>query len=443
MLPPGTRLGSYEILSLLGAGGMGEVYRARDTRLERPVAINVLKPELAGDPQFRDRFEREARTVSRLDHPHICALFDVGQSGDLSYLVMPQLEGTTLEDRLRSGPVPVDTAVTIARQIADALAAAHRAGIVHRDIKPGNIFLTRADHRGAQAKLLDFGIAKPVAITESNMTVMETGAGMTVGTAAYMSPEQSRGEDVDERADVFSLGVVLYEMLTGKRPALDAVPPGVASSLQRVVTRCLQPLPRDRFPGMGDVLEALSAERPAEESPSIAVLPFARMSADPDNEYFGDGLAEEVLNALTRVSGLKVIARTSAFAFKGKHVDIRTIAEALGVSTVLEGSVRRAGSRIRVTAQLITAADGSHLWSERYDRQMTEIVDVQDDIAQALTRALALTLAPRLAAPARGQHSAEAYEEYLRGRQNLYRLTREAWAAAYASFERARTLDRT
>ena len=378
---PGTALGPYELIVPLGAGGMGEVWKARDTRVDRIVAIKRLKTE------HTERFKREARAIAALNHPRICQLYDVGPD----YLVMEYVEGDALK-----GPVPVADAVPLAVQIAEALAAAHRKGIVHRDLKPANILVNESG-----AKLLDFGLAQmdvPLLSGDATISVALSEGGVIVGTVAYMSPEQAQGQAVDARSDVFSFGAVLYEVLTGRRAfrgntplaTITAVvheePPPLEApaALERIVSRCLAKERRDRFQSMADVAAALeqTVVKPTDQYPSIAVLPFANMSSDPDDDYFSDGLAEEIINLLAHVPSLKVTARTSSFAFRGKDQDIRRIAEALGVRTILEGSVRRAGSRIRVTAQLINAEDGYHLWSERYDRELTDVFAIQDEIAR-------------------------------------------------------------
>ena len=349
---PGTPLGPYELIAPLGAGGMGEVWKARDSRVDRIVAIKRLKAE------HSERFTREARAIAALNHPRICQLYDIGQD----YLVMEYVEGEALK-----GPLPVAVAVPLAVQIAEALAAAHRKGIVHRDLKPANILVNESG-----AKLLDFGLAQmdvPRSSSDATISVAVTEGGV-VGTVAYMSPEQAQGQAVDARSDVFSFGAVLYEVLSGRRAfrgdtpfatitaVVNEEPPPLQTSaaLERIVSRCLAKQPRDRFQAMADVTAALEqiGVKPTDREPSIAVLPFANMSRDADDEYFSDGLAEEIINLLAHVPNLKVTARTSAFAFRGKEQDIRRIAETLGVSNVLEGSVRRAGSRIRVTAQLST-----------------------------------------------------------------------------------------
>jgi serine/threonine protein kinase len=394
-LSVGDKLGPYEILAPIGAGGMGEVYRARDARLDRFVAIKVSAA------QFSERFEREAKAIAALNHPNICQIYDIGPN----YLVMEYIDGTPLH-----GPLPRDHALRYAVHICDALNAAHEKNITHRDLKPGNILVTAS----GGVKLLDFGLAKigtasappaPDAATES-MGLTE--AGTVLGTAPYMSPEQAKGEVVDERSDIFSFGLMLYEMLSGRRAFsrnsaietmaailhMEPEPLQVPPALQSILARCLRKSPAERFQSMTQVKEALQAATsgvsapataPSRKTPSIAVLPFANMSRDADDEYFSDGLAEEIINALTHVGGLKVIARTSAFSFKGKNEDIRRIAEALGVTNILEGSVRRAGNRVRVTAQLIAAADGSHLWSERYDRELEDVFAIQHEIASAIT----------------------------------------------------------
>ena len=441
-LTPGTRLGSYDIVSLLGRGGMGEVYRAHDSRLGRDVAIKVLPTGGDADPDRVRRFEQEARAIAALNHPHICQIYDVGPG----YLVLELLEGAPLR-----GPLPPEDATRVAVQVADALHVAHQKGILHRDLKPANIFIT-SDGR---AKVLDFGLAK-VMTAETDVT--HTSEGVVAGTAAYMSPEQAQGRALDARSDVFSLGAVLYEMLSGARAfggdtaaeILSAVlrddpPPLIApDNLGHIVRRCLAKHPGQRFASMLELkaaLQSLSALPSLDAKASIAVLPFENMSGDKENEYFSDGLAEEIINLLARIPDMKVIARTSAFAFKGKHEDVRKIALALGVTTVLEGSVRKAGDRIRVTAQLIAAADGSHLWSERYDRQLADVFTVQDEIATAITAALQVTLSPSPQPARRHVPDLQAYEHYLKALYDASRRTPESMAGAQRHLERAIALD--
>jgi len=429
------QLGPYTLLAHIGAGGMGEVWKARDTRLDRIVAIKRLKGSHSA------RFEQEARAIAALNHPNICQIYDVGPD----YLVMEFIDGAPLR-----GGLPVDEALRLAIQIAGALEAAHRKSILHRDLKPANIMVTE----GA-VKLLDFGLAKLMTGADADATA--TLEGTVAGTAAYMSPEQAQGKPLDERSDIFSFGAVLYELFSGRRAfagehavtALAAVihkdpeplqaPPDIA----RIVTRCLRKAPSERCQSMAEIKAALeaAAAKPAEPQPSIAVLPFANMSRDADDEYFSDGLAEEIINALAHIPGLKVTARTSAFAFQGQKLDIRRIAETLDVRTILEGSVRRAGNRIRVTAQLINAADGYHLWSERYDRELTDVFAVQDEIAAAIAKALQVKLTPGTAAK-RHTPVLLAHEALLRARHVYYKFpTRETLERARDYYEQAVQLD--
>ena len=441
MLSAGDRLGPYEILTLLGTGGMGEVWKARDTRLNRIVAIKCLKV------QHGARFEREARAIAALNHSHICQIFDIGPD----YLVLEFVEGVPLE-----GPLPERDALQVALQIVSALEAAHKRGILHRDLKPANVLVTDAG-----AKLLDFGVATFTANADNESTGTLDGA--VVGTPSYMSPEQALGKPLDARSDVFSFGATLYEALSGKRAfsgdsildTLNAVvsrePEPLDSPLSSVVNRCLAKDPSRRFQSALDLKQALTdamgrlstaatVARPGLPvlSPSVAVLPFTNMSGDREQEYFSDGLTEEIINALAQIPGLKVIARTSAFAFKGQNIDVRRIAETLGVAHVLEGSVRKSGNRVRMTAQLIAAADGSHLWSERYDAELADIFAVQDATASAIARALQLKLAvgPRKHTPA-----LSAYEDFLRARHHLQRWSPEPATKAMEYLRRAIEVD--
>lgn len=429
----GRQVGPYVLLGAIGAGSMGEVWKARDARLDRVVAIKRLRVPGA-------TIEREARTIAGLNHPHICTLHDIGDD----YLVMEYIDGAPL-----TGPMEPGEARRIALQIVSALEAAHGKGIIHRDLKPANILL--ADGR---VKLLDFGIAKsrvgvtPEATMTSDMTIS--------GTPAYMAPEQAQGAPTDARSDIFSFGAVFYEMLSGRcaftapsaietlsavlrddPPPLDAPP-----VLSQIVKRCLEKSPARRFQTASDLREALEqvATLPDGGS-SIAVLPFANLSSDPEQEYFSDGLTEEIINALAHVPGLKVIARTSAFAFKGQQLPIGRIADALGVTTILEGSVRRAGNRIRVTAQLVDVTNGFHLWSERYDRELADVFAVQDDIASAIASELrgrfkvdepSASYTPRVA----------AYEAYMMARHHVWQgLSRERFAQGFRCYEQAIALD--
>jgi len=449
-LSPGTRLGPYEITTQIGVGGMGEVYRAADTNLKRHVAIKVLPDAVAGSADRLARFQREAEVLASLNHPNIAAIYGLERAASQTALVMDLVEGPTLADRIAMGPIPLEEALPIANQIADTLAAAHAQGIVHRDLKPANVKV-RPD---GTVKVLDFGLAK----VQADDDATRTAEGLALGTAAYMSPEQARGEPVDTRSDVFSFGVVLYEVLSGRRAfgrpsqleTLNAVvssdPPPLESAAASIVTRCLAKQPGKRYQNVAELRAALSQVQASKDgratgAPSVVVLPFANMSRDADDEYFSDGLSEEIINALVQVPGLKVIARTSAFAFKGRHEDIRKIAEALGVTTVLEGSVRRAGKRLRVTAQLIDATDGSHVWSQRYDRDLEDVFAIQDEIAQAVATELRTTLSGHADPVARYTPPLPAYEALLKARYYLPRWTADSLNRGREHLEQAIALD--
>ena len=462
-IQPGTRLGPYEITAQIGVGGMGEVYRATDTKLKRDVAVKVLPESVATDPERLARFQCEAEVLASLNHPNIAAIYGLEDSADTKALVMELVEGPTLADRIVQGAVSVDEALCIAKQIAEALEAAHGQGIIHRDLKPDNVKV-RVD---GTAKVLDFGLAKAIEPTTTSPSVSQlptvvspavTQAGMILGTASYMSPEQAEGKRIDGRSDIFSLGVVLYEMVSGRRAfdgdstvrVLSSVlrdeprPLEATPELTRIVTRCLRKVPAERFQTVTEVKRALELVPSNKEDtqPSIAVLPFADMSPGRDHEWFSDGVAEEIINLLAHIPGLKVIARTSAFAFKDQQQDIRRIVEVLGVAHVLEGSVRKAGNRVRVTAQMIAAADGSHLWSERYDRDMEDVFAVQDEIAAAITTVLQVKLSgTRTDVSPRHAPSVPAYEAYLKARHHWGKVTPEAMERSKEWYERTIALD--
>jgi TolB-like protein/Tfp pilus assembly protein PilF/predicted Ser/Thr protein kinase len=446
----GKTLGPYEIVSAIGSGGMGEVWKARDTRLGRTVAIKKVKE------QHSERFKQEARSIAVLNHPNICQIFDIGDD----YLVLEYVEGKSLSSLL-----PEQEAVQLAIQIATALEEAHQHGIIHRDLKPSNIMVTDKGF----VKLLDFGLAKLYEQDQSKSNLAtadfpETQAGAILGTVAYMSPEQAQGQPIDARSDIFSFGLVLYEMLSGRRAfagnsasetiaALLRDEPATlkaSTALEKIVKRCLEKQPADRYQNMAEIRAALEkavkakVEASSEETPpSIAVLPFVNMSGDKEQEYFSDGLAEEIINALTKIPGLMVIARTSAFAFKDKREDIRKIAEVLGVANILEGSVRKAGNRIRVTAQLIEASKGGHLWSERYDRDLTDVFAIQDEISEAIAKKLKAHLSGEQQLVKRPTGNFEAYNLYLRGRYHFEKMTPESWAKSKEYYEQALAIDPT
>jgi len=439
---------------------MGEVYRARDTRLGRVVALKVLLSDESADPERRRRFLQEAKAASALNHPNIITIHDVGTDGGIDFIAMEYVTGKTLSQSIPPAGLEAGLALRLARQIAGALAKAHAAGIIHRDLKPANIMI-RED---GIVKVLDFGLAKLVEagrLGDPDATSTVSQPGMIVGTAAYMSPEQAEARPVDARADIFAFGVVLYEMLSGRRAfsgptALSTMaailrydPPPLEgpAEIQSIVERCLKKDPAERFQSMAEVKQALDAAVAAkatateERVSSIAVMPFANLSADKENEYFSDGLAEEIINALSHLPGLKVAGRISSFWFRGKDVQFAEIGRALKVEHLLEGSVRRAGSRVRVTPQLIKVADGFHLWSERYDRDMTDIFAVQDEISQAIAKALELKFSPKALAHRRHKPSVPAYEAFLKGRYYIDKYTPEALGRAKENLEQAIALD--
>ncbi|HEX7878724.1 MAG TPA: serine/threonine-protein kinase, partial [Candidatus Eisenbacteria bacterium] len=404
-LTPGTRLGPYDIIAPLGSGGMGEVYRARDPRLGRDIALKTLPADVAGDAQRLARFQREARTVAGLSHPNVVVLHSIEEADGMHFLTMELVDGEGLDTVVVPGGLPFPRVLELAIALSDALTAAHERGIVHRDLKPANVMLTR----DGRLKVLDFGLAKP---SDSSSTPDLSRAmtldrpvstvGQIVGTVPYMAPEQIRGEPTDSRTDLFSLGILVFELATGRRPFSGGTAADISSAIlrdapptlgelraelsgdfDRIVSRCLEKEPRDRFQTARDVHNELrrlrksiessgmTAARPAvTESPSIAILPFTNLSRAEDDEYFSDGLADELLNMLARIRGLRVAARSSSFAFKGRNATVAEVGQALGVATVLEGSVRKSGDRARISVQLVKVADGFHLWSERYDRTL-------------------------------------------------------------------------
>jgi serine/threonine protein kinase len=444
---PGDQFGPYQLVSLIGKGGMGEVWKARDTRLHRDVAIKFCLS------QFSDCFLREARAIASLNHPNICTLYDIGPD----YLVMEYIDGS----RPR-GPLTTPEAVRLTLGIAAALEVAHGKGIIHRDLKPANVLVTQSG-----VKLLDFGLALVNDNAEANVNDVATAltaAGAMMGTIAYMAPEQAQGKPADARSDVFAFGLLLYELLSGRRAfqgdnplatvaaILQSEPPALsASAATPVVTRCLKKDPAERFQTMAAVREALEQSQSAPAAaapvsgtpaisvaPSIAVLPFANIGADKENEYFSDGLAEEILNALSQVEGLSVAARTSSFSFRGTGAELSEIAAKLRVANVLEGSVRRAGNRVRVTVQLVDARNGFHLWSERYDRQMEDIFEVQDEIARSIAERLKVTLGGGVK---RSTNNLEAYELYLKGRHYWHQRSPSTLRVAIQCFEQAIQVD--
>ena len=457
--------GRYTLDRELGQGGMAVVYLANDLRHDRQVALKVLRPEISVEIGA-ERFLREIKMAAGLTHPHILPVFDSGEADGLLFYVMPSMQGRSLREKLdKEKQLPLSEALRLTREVASALDYAHRHNVVHRDIKPENILL----HEGA-AMVADFGIGK--ALTGEGRSITQTG--LAVGTPAYMSPEQSAGElGTDGRSDLYSLGCVLYEMLTGEPPFTGVTPQAIIAkrfvspipkvrttrdvpeSVDNVVTRVLARTPVDRYPTAADFAEALrsiaresgtgsvrvTGDAPRAGPKAIAVLPLKNMSADPENEYFADGMTEEIINALGKLPGIHVASRTSSFAFKGKEVDVREIGEKLGVTSVLEGSVRKVGNKIRITAQLINVENGYHLWNETYDRQLEDVFAVQDEISKAIVDALKLRLTAEQAPVAAPTKNLEAYTLYLKGRFFFAKLSEPALRRSLDLFQQALLLD--
>ncbi|HSM18081.1 MAG TPA: protein kinase [Gemmatimonadales bacterium] len=450
--------GRYTFERELGRGGMAVVYLARDLKHDRQVAIKVLRPEVAA-AVGPERFLREIEIAAQLTHPHILPLHDSGEANGFLYYVMPFVSGESLRARLkRERRLPLDEALDIACDVAGALDYAHGRGVVHRDIKPENILLEEG-----HAVVADFGVARAVtgfvgpALTET---------GRTVGTPEYMSPEQACAEEViDGRSDLYALGCVVYEMLGGQppftaptaravlarhmmdsAPSLQALRPDIPAPVRRAVMKALAKEREDRFARLRDFAAALRADAEPDEDAaiqSIAVLPFVNVSADPELEYLSDGISEEIINALTKIQRLRVAARTSSFGFKNTKEDIRSVGQHLGVQHVLEGSVRISGSHLRVTAQLINVADGYHLWSERYDREMQDVFTIQDEIAKNIVRALRVLLSEdeRRALRRAPTSNVKAYQYYLRGRQFFHQARKKSLQYALEMFNRAIEID--
>ncbi len=464
----GQTLAHYKILEKLGEGGMGAVFLAEDTRLHRPVALKVLPSELAAQTEHLERFRREAQAIAALSHPNIVTIFSIEDDGDRHFLTMEAVRGKDLSRLIRGDGLSAQRVVELAVPIAGALSAAHAAGIVHRDLKPANVMVTD----DGTVKILDFGLAKlqPLESAGSSEAATRTltELGTMMGTVPYMSPEQVQGKAVDARTDIFSLGVMLYEMCTGQRPfqgesnadtissILRDSPAEIADSrpdlpgqLGRIVERCLEKDPDLRYQSAADIGTALSKigesvrETRGESLPSVAVLPFVDMSPEKDQDYFCEGLAEELINALVRVEDLRIASRTSAFRFKDSESDIKEIGRRLDVSSVLEGSVRKAGNQVRIGVQLVNVTDGYQLWSNRYDRELKDVFAIQDEIAQKVVEALQVTLTPKAKQAAEKAMPADvqAYDYYLKGRKFFYEFHQRGFELARQMFARAIVID--
>jgi len=477
MLPSGTRIGSCEVEGPLGAGGMGEVYRARDTRLDRTVAIKSLARAFAQDHERLARFEREAKLLASLNHPNVAAIYGLEESGGAPYLILEFVDGETLGRRVGRGALSVAETLDLAGQIAAGMEAAHAKDIVHRDLKPGNIMLTGE----GTAKILDFGLARGGAFGSSlsedlsaspTMALSSTREGIVLGTAPYMSPEQARGKPVDDRTDVWAFGCVIFECLTGRVTfGADTVPDAIARILERdpdwtalpsampqrladLLKRCLakNAVDRPRAPEVRSEIAAIRQEmstgsavmaRPGGDKPSLAVLYFENLSNDPESDYFCAGITEDIITDLSKIRKIRVASRNAVTRYRGQNVDPSAVGTELGVGAVLEGSVRKAGDRVRISAQLINAADGFHLWAERYDRTLDDVFAVQEEIASAIAEALRVTLSPAETEKL-GQDKpkdAKAYDLYLKGREQYNRYSKESLNEALKLFKEAIAVD--
>jgi len=452
----GTTISHYLILEKLGEGGMGVVYKARDTRLQRLVALKFLPPELSEAPEAKQRFINEARAASALNHPNVATVYDIGEAELRSFIAMELVEGESLKSRLRAERLSIDQVKAMGLQIAGGLHAAHSKGIVHRDIKPDNLLLTSDGH----IKIMDFGVAK----LGSGLGLTRTGT--TVGTLAYMSPEQLVADDVDHRSDLWSFGVVLYEMLARELPfrrgseaaviyeilnrepaPLDVHRSDVPPTLRAVISQLLQKDPAMRPASAAEVIARLRgtgvpavASVPAK---TIAVLYFENLSSEKESDYFCAGITEDIITDLSKVRDLKVVPRTDVLPFRNKEVNTRQVGDALRVSYILEGSVRKAGNRIRITAQLVNARDGYQVWADRFDGLVEDIFELQNEASRRIVEALkvSLTEAEKESLAKKPTDDLRAYDFYMRGREYLNRRGKKSTEAAIRMFENALAID--
>lgn len=472
---PGTRhqsfagqvVGHYRVIDQVGSGAMGVVYRAEDLRLRRMVAMKFLPPELAGDRAAIERLQREARAASALSHPGICTIHDVASDGEAHFITMELIAGQTLAARIGGKPVPVEELLDITAQIADALEAAHAAGIVHRDLKPANVLLTP---RG-QVKVLDFGVAKQLVTNAAETMTALTDLGAAVGTLAYMAPEQARGETIDGRADLFALGAIMYEMATGTRaftgatsaivfdgllnrepPAPATVTAGLPFAVNELIVRAMAKAPANRVPSATALLADVRAiarqfdaghAGAARLMRSIAVLPFADLSQERDQQYFCEGMADEIITALSGLDALRVASRTSAVRAHERGLDIGEVGRLLHAQVVLEGTVRKAGNRLRISAQLTSVDDGFQVWAERYDRELDDVFAIQDEIAKSIASQLKVKLLDAGQGPLvrKGTANLEAYNLYLKGRYHWERRNDIHLRQALQCFQQAVAAD--